>query len=55
MKQNIATFKRLQVLFFVFEEISKRFKRKPPRRGQPLYKGQLARLQCVLSSEVYCI
>ena len=27
-------------------------KRRPPRRGQPLYKGQLARPQCVLRSEV---
>ena len=54
MKQNILynTFKRLQVLFVAFKEISKRFKRKPPRRGQPLYKGQLAHPQCVLSSEV---
>ena len=40
------------MLFFAFKEISRRFKRKPPRRGQPLYKGQLARPQCVLSSEV---
>ena len=30
----------------------KRFKRKPPRRGQPVYKGQMARPQCVLCSEV---
>ena len=54
MKQNILynIFKRVQVLFFVFKEISKSFKRKPPRRGQPLYKGQLASPQCVLSSEV---
>ena len=54
MKQNILynTFKRVQVLFFVIKQISKRFKRKPPRRGQPLYKGQLARPQCVLCSEV---
>ena len=25
---------------------------KPPRKGQPLYKGQIAHPQCVLSSEV---
>ena len=33
-------------------KISNRFKRKPLRRGQPLYKGQLARPQSVLCSEV---
>ena len=32
--------------------ISNRFTRKPPRRGQPLYKGQLACPQCVLCLEV---
>ena len=32
--------------------LSNRFKRKPPRRGQPLYKGQMFRPQCVLRSEV---
>ena len=34
------------------EVISNRFKRNPPRRGQPLYKGQLAPPQSVLSLEV---
>ena len=54
----IATFKNKKktsserTLFFVFKEISKRFKRKLPRRRQPLYKGQLAHPQCVLCSEV---
>ena len=27
----------------------------PPRGGQPLYKGQIARPQCVLSSEVFTV
>ena len=29
--------------------------RKPPRRGQPLYKGQLARPQSVLCLEVFTV
>ena len=48
MKQTILY---LRVIFHL-QEISNRFKRKPPRRGQPPYKGQLACPHCVLCSEV---
>ena len=42
--------------YFCLSAISNRFKTKPPRRGQPLYKGQMARPQSVLCSEalLYC-
>jgi len=40
------------VLFLSLKAISNRFKTKPPRRGQPLYKGQMACPQSVLCSEV---
>ena len=48
--------KTLSVIF-VFKEISNRLKAKPPRRGQPFYKGQMVHPQCVLCSEVllYCV
>ena len=34
------------MLVFVFKKISNRFKTKHSRRGQPLYKGQMAHPQC---------
>ena len=43
----------LKGYFSSLKKISNWFKRKIPKRGQPLYKGQLASPQCVLYSEVH--
>ena len=54
---RIHYFRKTWVLVICLLELSNRFKRKflrrkPPRRAQPLYKGQMAQPQCVLCSEV---
>ena len=50
---RIHHFNMTKVLVICLLWLSNRFERKPPRRGQPLCKGQMARPQCVLCLEVY--